>query len=112
MEVLKREIKKNNAMLTKRNKQLHNSFLDMRGMYILLKIRNLRYMKDNTRLYRMIKLLRLQVNNSKPNPSTHFSLETLVEAAVSLQNPESIQVVADPPNDEKAEERSKRKQQN
>ena len=43
LEVLDREIK--------RNKELHNYFLEMRGMYILLKRRNLRYMKDNTRLY-------------------------------------------------------------
>ena len=69
LEVLEREIKRNNAMLTKRNKKLHNSFLEMRGMYIMLKRRNLRYMKDNTRLYRMIRLLRLQVKNSRPNPS-------------------------------------------
>ena len=59
LEVLEREIKRNNAMLTKRSKELHNYFLEMRGMYILLKRRNLRYMKDNTRLYRMIKILRL-----------------------------------------------------
>ena len=59
MEILEREIKKNNAILTKRNKQLHNSFLEMRGRYILLKRINLRYMKENTRLYRMIRLLRL-----------------------------------------------------
>ena len=60
-------------------------------------------MKDNTKLYRMIRILRLQVKNSRPNPSTHFSLETLVEATVSLQNPESIQAAVDPPNDEQDE---------
>ena len=85
-------------MLTKRNKELHNSFLEMRGMHILLKRRNLRYMKDNTRLYRMIRLLRLQVKNYRTNRSTHFSLETLAEATVSLLNPESIQAAADPQN--------------
>ena len=69
-------------------------------------------MKDNTRLYRMIRLLRLHVKNSRPNPSTHFSLQTLAEAAVSLQNPKSVQDVADPPNVEQAEERSKSKNQN
>ena len=81
-----KEIKKYNAILTKRNKQLHNYFLEMRGMYILLKIRNLRYMKDNTRMYKMSRLLRLQVKNSRPNPSTHLALETLAEVAVRLQN--------------------------
>ena len=59
MEILEREIKKNNETLTKRNRQLHNSFLGMRGTYILLKRRNLRFMKDNTRLYRMIRIQRL-----------------------------------------------------
>ena len=52
LEFLEREIKRNNAMLTKRNKELHNFVLEMRGMYVLLKRRNIRYMKDNTRLYR------------------------------------------------------------
>ena len=98
LEVLEREIKRNNAMLTKRNKKLHNSFLEMSGMYILLKRRNLRYMKENTRLYKMIRLLRLQVKNSRQNPSTHFSLEALAEVVVSLQNTESIQDATDPPN--------------
>ena len=55
----------------------------------MLKRRNLRYMKDNSRLYRMITLLRLQVKNARPNPNTHLALETLAEAAVSLQNTES-----------------------
>ena len=59
LEVLEREIKRNNAMLTKRNMELHNSVLEMRGLYVLLKRRNLRYMFDNTRLYKMIRLLRL-----------------------------------------------------
>ena len=103
MEILEREIKKNNAILTKRNKQLHNSFLEMRGRYILLKRINLIYMKDNTRLYRMIKILRLQVKNTKPNPSTHLTLETLAEVAVSLQHPESSQVAAKLPNIEQDE---------
>ena len=42
LEVLDREMKRNNAMLTKRNKELHNSVLEMRGVYVLLKRRNMR----------------------------------------------------------------------
>ena len=56
METLETEIKKNNAILTKRNKQLHNSFLEMRERYIFLKILNKRYTKEKTRMYRMIRL--------------------------------------------------------
>ena len=83
------KLKKSNAILTKRNNQLLNSFLEMRGRYILLKRRNLRYMKDNTRLYIIIRLQRLQMKDAKPKPSTHLTLETQVEVAVSLQPPES-----------------------
>ena len=63
-------------------------------------------MKDNTRMYRMIRLLRLQVKNSKSNPrsQTHFALEILVEVAVSLQNPEAAQDATDFPNIGQAEE--------
>ena len=50
MEILEREIKKNNATLTRRNKLLHNSYQEMRERYIFLKILNKIYMKDNTRL--------------------------------------------------------------
>ena len=99
-------------MLSKRNKQLHNSFLEMRERCIFLKGINLRYMKDNTRLYIMIRLQRLQVKDAKPNPSTHLTLETLAEATVSLQNPESSQAAANLPNIEQAEEIPEYQQQN
>ena len=70
LEVLEREIKRTNVVLTKKNTQLNNSLLEMKGRYFLLLKRNLRFMKDNTRLYRMTRLLRLQVNNSNLNPSS------------------------------------------
>ena len=98
LEVLDREIKRTNARLTKRNTKLHDSLLEMRGMYILLQKRNLRLMKDNARLYRMIRLLRLQMNNSNPNSQAHLGMETLVEAARSLQDPEANCDAADIPN--------------
>ena len=62
----------------------------------------MRLMKDNTRLYRMIILMRLQNKNSNPSPQTQVALETLAEAAVSLQNPKAIQEAADLPNIGKA----------
>ena len=70
LEVLEREIKRTNAVLTKKNTQLNNSLLEMKGMYFLLQKRNMRFMKDNTKIYRMIRLLRLQMNNSNSNPSS------------------------------------------
>ena len=57
-------------------------------MYVLLKRRNLRLMKDNTILYRMIRLMGLQKKNANPSPQTQLALETLAEAAASFQDPE------------------------
>ena len=54
----------------------------MRGMYVLLKRRNLRLMKDKSRLYMMIIMSRLQKED--PNPKTHLVLETLAEATISF----------------------------
>ena len=98
MEILNREVKGNNAILTKNNAKLHNSLLEMRGMYVLLKRRNLRLMRDNTRLYRMIRMMRLQEKNSNPSPQAHLALETLAEAAASLQVPEATHDVDVLPN--------------
>ena len=52
------------------------------------------------------------MKNTRQNPNTHLTLKTLAETTLSLQNPESIQDVADIPNVEKTEEGSEGKQQN
>ena len=70
----------------------------MRGMYILLQKINLRLMKDNARIYRMIRLSSLQTKNSNPNSQAHLALETLAEATISLQDPEASCDAADIPN--------------
>ena len=44
MEILEREIKRTNAILTKKNTQLHNSLREMKGMYVMLKRKNMRFM--------------------------------------------------------------------
>ena len=106
MEIWEREIKKNNATLSSRNKMLHKYYLEQRERYIFLKRLNTRYLKDNTRLYRMIRLQRLQLKEAKENPSSHPTLETLVEAVVSLQLPETSQVAVNPPRTEPAKEKS------
>ena len=56
MEVLERELKRNNETLTRRNKLLHKSQLEQRERYIFLKSLNTRYLKENTRLLRMVRL--------------------------------------------------------
>ena len=104
MEVLERELKRNNETLIRRNKLLHKSYLEQREIYIFLKRMNTRYLKDNTRLYRMVRLQRLQLKEAKANPSSHPTLETLAEAVVSLQPPEASQGVLNIPSMKLAEE--------
>ena len=47
-------------------------------------------------LYRMIRRSRMQKKDS--NPRTHLALETLAEAAISLQNSEVAHDIVDIPN--------------
>ena len=63
-------------------------------------------MKDNTRLYRMIRLQTLQLKEAKENPSSHPTLETLAEATISLQPLETSQSVVNTPRMKPAEEES------
>ena len=106
MEILERKIKKNNVALTSRNKLLDKSYLEQRERYIFLKRLNTRYLKYNTRLYKMIRLQRLQLKEAKENPSIHPTLETLAKVAVSLQPLETSNVVVNPPSIEPVEEES------
>ena len=46
------------------------------------------------------------MKEAKLNPSIHLTLETLAEAAVSLQPPEASQAIVNPPNIEPVEEES------
>ena len=104
MEVLERELKSNNETLTRRNKLLHKSYLEQREIYIFLKRLNTRYLKDNTRLLKMVRIQRLQLKEAKENPSIHLTLSTLGEAAISLQPPEASQGAVNTPSMKPAEE--------
>ena len=71
-------------------------------------------MQDNTRLYMMIRLLRLRMKNSNSNPSSqaHCALKTLAEVAGSFQDPEVAQDVAVFQNPMQPEEVPEDQQQN
>ena len=96
LEFLDREIKINNARLTMKNTELHNSILEMRGMYVLLKRINMRLMKDYSSIYKMVTMLRFQKKD--PNPKKHLALETLAKATITLQDLEVAHDVFDIPN--------------
>ena len=63
-------------------------------------------MKDNTMIYRMIRLLRLQMKNSNSNPSSqaHFALETLAMVVASFQDLEAAHDATTQSNPKQMEE--------
>ena len=68
---MEREIKRTNGRLTKRNAELHDSLQEMKMKYTRLEESNLRLRKENTRLYRKIRLSKLQTRNASPQSQAH-----------------------------------------
>ena len=68
---------------------------------------NLRLMKENTSLYRKIKLSKLQTRNFGPQSQAHQKLETLIEVAMSLCYPKASCDAATLPNPIQVEEKPK-----
>ncbi len=67
-------------------------------------------MKDNTKLYRKVRLLRLQTNDSKPQPQAHLGLETLANVATNFFDiPESSTQKDEEPDTIQATEASQEK---
>ena len=90
LEVLEREIKRTNGRLTKINVELYDSLQELKRKYTKLEEINIRLMKDNTRLYRKIRLSKLETMNSSPRSQEHHKMETLREVAMSLFDPEEF----------------------
>ena len=84
LEVIGREIKRSNERLTKRNTESYDSLQELKKKYTKLEERNLRLMKDNTKLYKKIRLSKLQTKNSNPQSQVHHKLENLAEVAMNL----------------------------
>ena len=59
LEVLEREIKRTNGRLTKRNAELCDSLQEIKRKYTKLEESNIKLMKENTRLYRKLRLSKL-----------------------------------------------------
>ena len=98
LEVLEREMKRTNGRLTKRNAELYDSLREIKRKYTKLEESNLKLMKENTRLYKRIRLAKLQTRNSSPQSQAHQKLETLAEVAMILCDPEATSDVVSIPN--------------
>ena len=63
---MEREIKRTNGRLTKRNAELYDSLPEMKMKYARQEESNLKLRKENTRLYRKIRLFKFQTSNASP----------------------------------------------
>jgi hypothetical protein len=84
MEVLERVIKKTNAELTERNAELYNINQNVKEKHDKIKDRNRVLIKENMKLYRQLRLLRLKIKESQPPAQDHTGLETLAELATTM----------------------------
>ena len=86
---------------------MYDSLQEIKRKYTKLEENNIRLMKENTRLYRKIRISKLQMRNSSPLSQDHQKLETLVEVAMSLCGPEVSCDAAAIPNPRQAAETPK-----
>jgi hypothetical protein len=84
MEVLERVIKKTNAELTERNAKLYNINQNVKEKHDKIKDRNRVLIKENIKLYRQLRLLRLKIKESQPLAQDHTGLETLAKLATTM----------------------------
>ena len=98
LEVLGREIKRTNEMITMRNAELYDSLQEIKRKYTKMEESNLGLRKDKVRLCKKIMLSKFQTRNSIPQPQSHQKLEILAEVAMSLFGSEASYDVAAIPN--------------
>jgi hypothetical protein len=84
MEVLERVIKKENTELTERNAELYNMNQSLKEKHDKIKDRNRVLIRENMKLYRQLRLLRLKLKESQPPTQDQTGLETLAELATTM----------------------------
>jgi hypothetical protein len=84
MEVLERVIKKENTDLTERNAELFNMNQSLKEKHDKIKDRNRVLIRENMKLYRQLRLLRLKLKDSQPPTQDQTGLETLAELATTM----------------------------
>jgi hypothetical protein len=85
IEFLIRVIKNTNTDLTERNEELHNINQTVKEKHNKIKDKNRTLIKENMKLYRQLRLMRLKIKESQPPAQEHTKLETLAEIATSLK---------------------------
>ena len=67
---------------------MYDSLQELKRKYTKLEESNLSLMKDNTKLYRKIRLSKLHTKYSNPHSKAHHNIKTLADVAMNLYGPE------------------------
>jgi hypothetical protein len=84
MEVLERVIKKENIDLTERNAELFNMNQSLKEKHDKIKDRNRVLIRENMKLYRQLRILRLKLKDSQSPTQEKTGLETLANLATTM----------------------------
>jgi hypothetical protein len=83
LEVSEKQIKKKNAELVDKNVELYHISQDVMDKHDKTLDRNKLLIKENTKLNRQLRLLRLKMKETQTPTPKHLGLETLAELATS-----------------------------
>jgi hypothetical protein len=84
MEVLERVIKKANTDLTERNAELFKINQTLKEKHDKIKDRNKVLIRENMKLYRQLRILRLKLKESQSPAQEKTGLETLANLATTM----------------------------
>jgi hypothetical protein len=85
LEVSKKQIKKKNVELVDRNVELYDINQGVMDKHDKTQYGNKLLMKENTNLYRQLRILRLKMKETWTPTPKHSRLETIAELATSLE---------------------------
>jgi hypothetical protein len=84
MEVLERVIKKDNTDFTERNAELFKINQNLKEKHDKIKDRNMVFIRENMKLYRQLRILRLKLTDSQSPTQEKIGLETLANLATTM----------------------------
>jgi hypothetical protein len=85
LEYLEKQVKKKNTQLIDKNVELYDMSQEVKEKHDKTLERNKLLMRENTKLYRRPRLLRLKMKQPQTLVARHSGLETLAKMATSLE---------------------------
>jgi hypothetical protein len=84
LKLLERVIKSQNQAMKRTSDEVRDSFERLAKMHVKEQKKNKKLLKENHKLHKMVRCLRIKLMLKDPKPKTHPDLESLAEAVVNL----------------------------